>query len=467
MKNRVIWSVLGVVALGSGGLIAGCDSDAKLARSALGESCDNTASCEDGLRCIDGTCAQKGSSSSSGGSSGTGTGAGGEPATGATAGTAPIAKPPVLGGPGESCTKRADCEDGLGCFSQRCQEDSSGQGGGGGSGSTLGGVGETCGLTSDCEAGLRCLPQGGSVSLKSIGSNSVGVCTQLDSGLAPTGKVCGAECVEAADCCELPIAQQTATGAASCTDLAELVGNVTNCATAKGQAGIQCLAFQVYCDDNCGAKTWSCTNGACIYEAKCTVEGEIIGGCPTLTRGGTPIPGCDTGGTKKCTGKYASATGCKNDDDCTATEVYDHPTDTCVEGECTCQQSTGRCYRKCSEPLDCQVGYTCNDASLCVPVPLCTEDLQCIREMGNINAKCSDTGCVIPCEHDVDCPANEGGLTNGVFSQVCGPDKVCVSLGCQSDDECGQFGESGVRSFCAEPVLPPTVEGVVASAITD
>ncbi len=78
MKNSVIWSFLSVVALGTSGLVAGCDSDEKLARSALGESCDNTASCEDGLKCVDGTCVQK-SSSNTGGSGNTGEG--GEPGT--------------------------------------------------------------------------------------------------------------------------------------------------------------------------------------------------------------------------------------------------------------------------------------------------------------------------------------------------------------------------------------------------
>src|SRR6478609_5860180 len=209
MQNKVIWSFLSVVALASGGLVAGCDSDAKLARSALGESCDNTADCDDGLKCIDSTCSKSGSSSN-GGSSNGGDGDGGEPSTGATAGTGPVVVPPVLGGEGESCAKRADCKDGLGCYSQRCQKASEGgEGGEGNVGPALGMVGETCRVTSDCSKDLACLPD-----RTGYGVQGVGVCSQLDSGLTPTGKECGAECAKAADCCELPIAQQTATGAA-------------------------------------------------------------------------------------------------------------------------------------------------------------------------------------------------------------------------------------------------------------
>ena len=463
MKNSVIWSFLSVVALGTSGIVAGCDSDEKLARSALGESCDNTASCDDGLKCVDGTCVQK--SSSTGGSGNMGEG--GEPATGGslnTAGTTAV-EPPVLGGPGESCTKRADCEDGLGCFNQRCQTDNGGVGGEG-NGPTLGGIGETCGLTSDCASGLACLPQSDlPVDLKALGGNTVGVCTQLDSGLKPSGKVCGAECVEAADCCQLPLAQQTATGASSCSDLADLVSNIKDCKTATGQAGIQCLALQVYCDDNCGANTWGCTNGACVYNAKCTVDGEVEGGCPTYSRGGRVLPTCDVKGTKKCTGPSTVVDGCQTDDDCTDTAVVGYPNDTCSEGECTCH--VGGCYRKCTETLDCPVGYTCNGDSLCEAVAGCTDDLQCVRAEGDINAKCQAGACVIPCEHDIDCPGNYGGLTGGRFSQVCSADKTCVDLGCQTDDECGQYGESGVRSFCAEPVVPVQGEAAVVSAITD
>lgn len=468
MKNTVIWSFLSVVALGTTGLVAGCDSDEKLARSALGESCDNTASCEDGLKCVDSICVQK-SGSSAGGTSNQGEG--GDTSTAGTlsnGGTTGTVKPPVLGTEGESCTKRADCEDGLGCFSQRCQKDGGGAGGEGGNvGPVLGGVGETCGLTSDCSKGLACMPQGDVIStdLKAIGSNSVGVCTQLDSGLKPSGKACGAECVEAADCCQLPVAQQTATGAASCTELAKLVEDVADCNTATGANGVLCLAYNSYCDDNCGKNTWACTAGACIYSAKCTKTTQVVGGCPAFTRGGTAIPTCDVK-TSKCTGTVAAPTGCESDDDCTDTAVVDHPTDTCVADECTCHEATGGCYRKCSEPLDCEFGYTCNDDSLCVPVPGCSEDVQCISMMGDIRAKCSEGVCSVPCAHDIDC--NPGGLTNDGFERVCGPLKTCVPLGCQSDDECGEFpGGQGVRSFCAEQPEVPVGTEIVHSAITD
>lgn len=470
MQNKFVWSFLSLVTLAAGGLLGGCDSDAKIAKSAAGESCDKTSDCDDGLKCVEGTCYKK--SSGTGGSS---SNAGGE---GNTAGTDVIGpKPPVLGGLGESCTKRADCEDGLACLSQRCSEDVAvGVGGEGSGGPALGGPGETCGLTSDCEDGLRCLPNGysgGTFDAKAIGSNSVGVCTQLDSGLKPTGKMCGAECAEAADCCEIPVAKQAALGAYSCADLAALVADVANCDTATGTLGAICLAYNAYCDENCGKNTWACDAGRCQYTAKCTKATEVAGGCPAFTRGGHPITPCDLK-TSKCAPAVVAVAGCNNDAKCaapTALAVADSVGDTCSEGECACHVESGLCYRKCSEDIDCRAGYRCDaDTTLCVPVDSCHSNAQCAVYYGDSRATCTDGVCQPPaCEHDIDC--NPYGLVDGQFSKVC-VDKACVSLAgqCDSDAECPAYAGTAnaglVRSFCTEPAVPVT--GVVpVSAITD
>jgi len=464
MRTTVIWSFLSLVALATGGLVSGCDSDAKIAKSAAGESCDKTSDCNDGLKCLEGTCYKTTSHPSTGGSANNEGGEGN-----GTAGTVVVGpKPPVLGGEGESCTRRADCEDGLACLSQRCQKGADmGMGGEGNTpGPVLGGPGETCGLTSDCGPGMACLPNGiapAPVDTLAIGSNSVGVCTLLDSGLTPSGKTCGHECIEAADCCELPLAQQTATGASSCSDLADLVAGVPSCATAVGVNGVICLAYSAYCDDQCGKKgPWTCEAGACHYTAKCTKATQVVGGCPAYTRGGTAIPACDTK-TSKCAA--AEVVGCTTDAKCLDAVVADHATDTCTADECVCDKPSGGCYRKCSENTDCENGYNCDDAtSLCVPIGACSGDLQCIQQSHDIRAKCTDGACHVPCEHDIDC--SPGGL-NGAFYAVCGEDKTCQALGCNSDDECtGQPLEGGLHSFCDMPSAGAATTAP-HSAITD
>ena len=463
MRNTVIWSFLSLAALAMGGLAAGCDSDAKLARSKAGESCAKTSDCDDGLKCVDSTCYK--ATTSTGGSSSTGDGGSPPEVVGP--------KPPVLGGEGESCTKRADCEDGLGCFSQRCTADVSVGAGGAGtgtSGPTLGATGETCTLTTDCAKGLACLPGVGVAEF-------LGICTPIDSGLKPTGSTCGAECVTAADCCELPLQQQAATGASSCADLAALVEAVPNCDTAVGANGLICLAYNAYCDGQCTGKTWTCDAGSCNYALKCTKATEVVGGCPLFSRAGIGKSPCNVK-SGKCEGTAAAVVGCTSDAKCDAgLAVFDSLTgDVCSKGECACHVESGGCYRKCDEPTDCQLGYTCNDkTSLCELITGCTTDAQCAAGVpGDYRVKCVAGVCTQPpCEHDIDC--NPGGLIKGAFHSVCGPDKTCALLGCSSDDECTTFPVTtgvpvngiNVRSFCAPPAAPAATAALPHSAITD
>jgi hypothetical protein len=453
MRNTVIWSFLSLAALAAGGLVAGCNGDVKITKSSDGESCTKTSDCNDGLKCVQGTCYKIGGGTKNPGAGGDNGGAGTPGVIGPP--------PPVLGGPGESCTKRADCEDGLGCFNQRCQMDNAGQGGGGTVGPALGTIGETCGVNADCGTGLVCK--------SGVGESSfgVGVCTPIDSGLKPTGKDCGHECLTAADCCELPIAEQTTTGASSCSDLVALVGNIPNCDIATGMNGAICLAYNSYCDGQCGKTTWSCDAGACTYTATCTKATPVVGGCPAYTRGGTPIPSCDIKA-GKCELPPADVVGCAKDSECDAgLVVADHPTDKCSKGECICHKASGGCFRKCGKDLDCASGYNCDKkSSLCVPIAGCTTDIECAQRLGDIRAKCNTAGaCERSCEHDLDC--NFGGLIDGSFRLVCSPDKTCVALGCSSDEECaGSPLAGGVHSFCAPRVAPPTVT-LPVSAITD
>lgn len=466
MNNRVIWSFLSVVALGTSSLVAGCDSDAKLARSGLGESCYDTASCEDGLKCVQGTCVQR--SSSTGGSASTGDG-GADPGTSgstSTGGTTTVV-PPVLGREGESCTKRADCEDGLGCFSARCQKDNDGAGGedGGSGGPTLGGIGETCGLTTDCAKGLKCLPQGEpNINVKAIGSNSVGVCTPTDSGLEPTGKSChGAECVEAADCCQLPVEMHATLNANSCAQLAELLDGV-DCDAPSAAEKPLCFANSVYCD--CASKTWSCNDsGRCVYDGACDVAtpGFVPGGCPTLSRAGYSLFATCNEDTERCEPATVEPT-CKKDADCEGELVADSVNaEVCVGSECTCYKATGACYVKCSENLDCAIGQACDtETKVCVPAEQCTNDAFCALAYDDLNYKCIEGTCAAACANDLDC--NYGSLTNGGYTQVCEEGK-CVPVGCSDDSECSGT-QYGVKLFCTEtPAVDPA--GGPHSAITD
>jgi hypothetical protein len=463
MRNKVIWSFLSLIALGVGGLVAGCDSDAKITKSAEGDSCTKTSDCNDGLRCEQGTCYKATSHMDTGGA--------GETGNGGTPGVVGPT-PPVLGGEGESCTKRADCEDGLACLSQRCQKDvAMGTGGEGTAGPSLGGPGETCGLTSDCTKGLVCLPSDGPVfdiKAKAIGSNSVGVCSVVDNGLEATGKDCNSECLTPADCCELPVELHASLIAESCADLAELLDGVAcDTAVAGTLNASRCFAQATYCE--CGKTTWACTEGQCVYTAACTKAAfNTPGGCPTFTRSGTSLATpCDTTGTKKCTPEAAPA-GCKTDAQCDAKVVADSPPlapETCATGECTCFKATGACYRKCNEDLDCPLHYTCDmKTTVCVADTQCTSDAQCVTTFNDINYKCLDGICDVECDNDRDC--NGGSLTEGAFTQVCTTEKRCKPAGCTKDSECPGKPGNNARMFCGDTPAFMSAAGI-HSATTD
>jgi hypothetical protein len=251
--------------------------------------------------------------------------------------------------------------------------------------------------------------------------------------------------------------------------LAALVADVPSCATAVGLNGSICLAYSVYCDDQCGKNTWSCDAGSCVYTAKCTKATQVVGGCPAYTRGGHAVSPCDVK-TSKCAPVAGVVVGCTSDAKCDAgLAIADSVGDICSEGECSCDTATGGCYRKCSEPEDCPVSYTCDDkTSLCAPIGNCSSDTQCVNAYHDVRYTCVDGACKQPaCEHDIDC--SPAGL-NGAFTMVCGPDKQCAPLGCSSNDECGAYvgagNAGGVHSFCADPVVGTVPNGPV-SAITD
>jgi hypothetical protein len=458
MRNIAIWSVLGL-ALSAGALVAGCDNDAKLARSSVGESCQKAADCDDGLKCLQGACYPSSSSPSGNEAGATGTD---------TGGTSSGPPAPVLGGDGESCTKRADCQAGLGCFNQRCVAAATGEGGGSSAGPALGSVGETCGLTSDCDSGLACVPSnGGFAEVLGVGSNSIGACTPIDSGLTATGKSCAAECETPADCCELPLALHalyselapSGTGANSCAQLASLLEGVT-CSDAVSVNAARCFAQATYCD--CGKATWACSAGSCVYDTECAADGATPGGCPSYSRSGHALTSiCASSG--KCEAEAAPA-DCTTDTSCNGKYVADSElTDVCTTGECTCYKATGGCYRKCNADLDCAAGRSCEaKTKVCVADPACTSDAACAVQHHDFRYKCVDSACQKPCANDLDC--NAGGLTGGLY-QVCNEQSLCVGVGCSTNDDC-VAGPGGVHMFCAEtPDTAPAAS--VSSAITD
>jgi hypothetical protein len=432
--------------------------------SGEGQSCARTADCASKLVCVDQVCQKSGSSSGgnagtdgSGGTGGSTGGTGGKGGTSGKGGTGGSTPAPVLGGEGESCTRAADCETGLGCFNQRCVSDGSMMGGGGEAGSggvvpppapPLGRIGETCVLPSDCAAGLTCVPGG-------VEAGNLGICSITNSGLTATGKTCFAECETDEDCCELPLEIQAALTIKSCADLDDLLSGV-DCMD-PGSFAPQCFAQSTYC--TCGTSTWRCTSGSCVYNAVCEADGLTTLGCATYSRSGRLLPTTCVDG--DC-GTIAVDPICSSDAECETLTVADDPYDTCSPGECTCFGGTGNCYRKCAENIDCAVGFVCDTATdVCVAAPECDNDFDCQRDNRDVDWFCTDNGaCAEACSNDLDC--NEGDISDGGLVSVCN-DNLCMPLGCQDNDDCTALP---VRMFCDTPPAVSTTAVVPRSAIT-
>jgi hypothetical protein len=450
MRGSTFIAFFGIATVISGALV-GCGDDdgdddlepVNVAKSKEGESCVTTNDCDTGLACYSNVCLP--------GANGTG----GSTSTGGTGGTSN----PTLGGVGESCTRRADCSPGLGCYSQRCAETDTGEGGAGNVPVTQGSRGETCVLSSDCTSPLACLPGGSGGPGAGVGF--VGVCSDVNTDVPPTGKVCGAECTQPVDCCQLPLELHETIGVKTCTELTDVLDGVTCDGTASVQDQARCLAQAAYCL-GCDADTWECTGGLCVYALDCAADGLVPDGCPTVSRAGFGLPFlCDVGGSDRCQ-PPAGEPLCTTAADCDGLPVSDDGTDTCNADECICFES--QCLRPCDSDLDCRVGFVCDMGDeVCVPEGSCTTDVTCQREGGDIRLACVDGVCTMPCQTDLDC--NEDGLTDGGFEAVCNADHMCEPIGCADDSECPGAG-NGVKLFCTTPA-DAVAARAAQSAITD
>lgn len=302
--------------------------DDEPALGSAGESCTRRADCADGLSCI------------------------GEVCVAATPGDAGVAPP---AGEGGACNSRSDCRSGLVCTENRCEQAPLGVD----PDNRYGGRGESCQAKNDCEGELAC-----------VGNT----CREVTLSLSHTDKACNrVECAETADCC------------------AGFVPNVNcemyreNCETDP----IFCNTYRSLCECN-----QDCVDEVCIAAAQ---------GCETSAEcGSTQTPFCVN----------ARCSQCGEDLDCPGAGTQ------CVEGVC---------MAACSIDENCPLLHSCQD-SVCVDTG-CTSDRECVFLTTNSLARCVDGDCGVPCDDDADC-ADE---TNRF--QVCESER-CVFVGCENDAEC-------------------------------
>lgn len=296
-----------------------------------GESCAARSDCEQGLRCVAQVCRAEADLTEDAGT------------------------PPTSGREGASCGARPDCAPGLSCVANVCQPTASG----GTGGNRYSGRGESCAAANDCVEGLAC-----------VGGN----CRDVSVELARTPKECvRVECAAAADCCESFVPNE------SC-DIYE-----ANCETDP----IFCNTFRNLCECN-----QDCVDEVCV----------------------------------------ASAPGCSSDAECMSQQ-----TPFCVEERCVqCDQDSscpgagsrcvdGACLAPCEVDENCPLLHACEDGE-CVEVG-CRSDRECVFLDDDPLAVCRDGECDVPCTQDTDC------VEDGRRFQVC-VEGSCTFVGCESDAEC-------------------------------
>ena len=446
MRSSLVISLIGATSMALA-LLVGCgDDDAKPVTSKAGQSCTRTADCDSGLSCISNVCYTA------------------PPATGGSGGEGSVTPPvpPMLGGEGESCASRLDCAEPLGCFNNRCTVSEMGEGGAKGSiGIQLGTRGESCRVNGDCAKDLACVPSA---------LTGSGVCDIANFGIEPTGLTCSGECTKAEDCCQLPIAMQTAE-IRSCKDIADSIAALSvDCdEPAAGTPARLCFQQATYCA--CDDDTWSCDEDthACVYGVACvpTAGMDVPTGCPSQSRLHSLAALTCNADSETCVGATPAA-GCSNDKSCEGKQVVDSSVgDLCTEGECTCYAGNKQCYRKCARDIDCGAMQVCDTAKtkLCVPDAACVTDSQCAIANHNVAFKCNEGTCAQACDSDLDCSAS--GLGGAFTGRVCGADKFCASVtfDCNEESQCAPLTAGGLKPFC---VTPASVAGAgVASSITD
>jgi hypothetical protein len=422
---------------------------------------------------------------------------------------------------GQSCTRTADCASGLVCISNTCFASSATISIDGGAvdgsvttadGSTTtpppqGGpeaLGQACAATIDCATGYTCVPFSSAVG---------GLCDYTNFGLNPdagsTGKVCGGECTQASDCCELPPPGYTTAGtfynysdagvylggpsttvyADQCAAVLQaLGGSAAGCSSPTGPnataISTMCYYYETYCASTCAAN-WSCTNNSCLYTGACTVgaSSETVGACATYTRAGrtvnatcTPSPDAGTAGTcAPSGGSCAVATDC-NGQTIADPSVLENRGTKCVGGDCTCYQN--KCYFACAQDIDCAGGYSCNTSThLCTQAMArgCQSNNDCatisMNGMGaNAKAICqtATNTCAVPCTTDHDCSRSSGAVPAlGSFSGYVCSAGYCTAVStttssCSTNADCESTGTGAVNTFCVTPATPGTFESAIS-----
>ena len=341
----------------------------------------------------------------------------------------------------------------------------------------------TCKSNSDCTGGITCNTVTNKCGDKSTNGDTCNVATDCTSGYCVDGYCCNKACTDGCQSCKatpgtcLPIVQglpPRVTSPATCPAAGSGVcGNTGNCdGNDACDRRSTCTPTITSCPtdttsqyESVGQCAYSSTSSTCnLVTEKCSQAGYL---CVASTNA------CGT-----------SATGCKSDADCDASNGY-----SCIGGLCkhraqgsACtadnQCTTGNCVDKyCCNSTCGTACSSCNVAGLlgtCSPVPINTADGTCTgscptqtQAAGLCDGKggcqlqsscaagyiCVDGLCGVSCSVDTDCATgyacvsgSSGKTCKKINGQTCGGGGDCASGNCVA---------SSSGNICCATACPP------------
>ncbi len=315
------------------------------------------------------------------------------------------------GGPSTRCSEDSDCDDGVACTLDSCDERNCFN-------TTTDSMCEddnpctadVCSDTEDCTNGVvadgtACTDPGG----------AAGTCT---------AGVCSSGCTSDADCDD----------GVACT--------TTTCDTDTGICGAPTLD-DAACDDGAGCTVDSCTTSGCNNAmaadgTDCTSVGGATGTCMS----GACVTGCE------------SDAECDDGIDCTAD---------------VCDTTIGACSNTpedtmCDDGVDC-TSDTCSAATGCVATPVntaCDDGIGCTSDTCDATAGCMFTPVDMACDDSVDCTVDVCSPTSDCSRTP--DDAECDDMNSCTANTCDMTGGCGTTNVVGGT---PCMDGAGANGLCD
>jgi hypothetical protein len=190
-------------------------------------------------------------------------------------------------------------------------------------------------------------------------------------------------------------------------------------------SGRDCFRVECAADEDCCA-SFTPDPSCDFYEDACTADPADCAAFRLLCQCNRR---CDA---ERC---VAVAPSCSADSDCPAFSSPFCVSDRCAScrehGDCAGEGARcveGMCVDPCTADEQCPLLHRC-EAGSCAPSG-CSSDRECAFVLGDAEARCLDSDCIVACSDDAECDVDA--------FEICHEER-CVFAGCETDAECRAY----------------------------